>query len=490
MSHKIFHKTGSHKLYSFKGIILLFVVLTAASYLFSIGVIGSYIVVATLIAVVIILMIVKQPKIGLNIALVMSFLISGISRITNLPVGLSIDILMALIWIIMTLKSYGGLDWKPMKNTLTYCLGAWFVYCALQLLNPFATSFLAWFYAVRGLALYSIAIVPLLFLLLNKKSDLKNFITIWFLFSITLGLYGAKQFLVGVFHFEQVWLDTTGHVTHVLWGKFTRMFSFLSDANQFGSSQAHVATVAIILAIGEKKIFRKILYILTSFVCFYGMFISGTRGAIIVPIVGLGCYLLLSKNFKILSIGSAVGASLLYLLIFTHVLHGVEPVRRMRTAFSAQEDESFNVRLENRKNLALFMSDKPFGGGIGSAGVWGQRFSPNNFLSNFETDGHYVRIHAETGIIGLSLYYILYGFIILKMVLISWKLKNPKLKNIITAFTCGIISVMIVNYGAAVIIGLPTSLLTMWCMAFVFMSPKWDKKEDIQKQQKNEPSLS
>lgn len=473
----IFHKTGSHKIYSTKALLIGLVGIICTSYIFSKGLKGPIAALGLLVAIIVCTTIIKKPKIGLNIALLMSFLISGLSRISNLPFGLSIDFIMALIWLAIIFKSYNGYDWSPMKNLLTYCLGIWFIYCSLQLLNPFAVSFLAWFYAVRGLAMYSITIVPLLFLIMRKENDYQNFLYIWFAFSVALGLYGAKQFLVGVFHFEQVWLDTTGHVTHVLWGKFTRMFSFLSDANQFGSSQAHVATVAAIIAIGEKKLLRKIMFVITALICFYGMFISGTRGAIIVPIVGFGSYLLLSKNFKVLSLGTIIGATLLYMLIFTHVLHGVEQVRRMRTAFNAEEDASFNVRIENRENLAIFMSDKPFGGGIGSAGVWGQRFSPNNFLSNFETDGHYVRIHAETGIIGLTLYYILYALIILKMVLISWKLKNPKLKNIMTAFTCGLISVMVVNYGAAVTIGLPTSLVTMWCMAFVFMSPKWDKKE-------------
>lgn len=298
---------------------------------------------------------------------------------------------------------------------------------------------------------------------------------IWFSFSAFLGLYGAKQYLIGVFAFEQAWLDGGGHVTHVLWGRFTRMFSFLSDANQFGCSQAHVGTVAIILASSTKKIGLRLAYGIAGLVCFYGMFISGTRGAIVIPIISFGVYLLLSKNFKVVMIGTAVGSIALYILVFTHIGHGIEPIRRMRTAFNATEDASFLVRVENRERLDRYLSDKPFGGGIGSAGVWGQRFSPSHFLAHFETDGHYVRIKAETGPVGLYLYIVLHLIIIGKMLKISWDLKNRKLRAEMGGLTAGIIGLMAANYSAAVTIGLPTSTLVYCSMAFVFMSPYWDK---------------
>ncbi|NQY68114.1 MAG: O-antigen ligase family protein, partial [Flavobacteriales bacterium] len=357
------------------------------------------------------------------------------------------------------------------------CVAVWMLYCFLELFNPLAPSILAWLYAVRGLALYGILLVPLIFLIYNKQKDCQTFIDIWFTASILLGLYGAKQFWFGLFAFEQAWLDDGGAVTHVLWGVFTRMFSFSSDANQFGSSQAHVMMIAIIFSI-EDNSKRKWFYYITAAVSCYGMFISGTRGAIIIPIIGLAIYLVLSRNYRVLLLGSFVGGLLLYLLVFTFVLHSVEPIRRMRTAFSATKDESFNVRLENRANLDAFLSDKPFGGGIGSAGVWGKRFSPDNFLANFETDGQYVRIQAETGIVGLYLYYIIHLVMISNMLIIVWRLKTKKLRNIMSGFTCGVIALMVANYGAAVTVALPSSVIVLWSIAFVYMSPKWDRGEE------------
>lgn len=470
-----FKRTGSFRIYQDYKLVLVIAVAILFAFFASKNILAFSVIVGVFFCLYFINRLVKNPSVGMNIVLISSFLIAGFSRIVPLPFGLTVDVMVALLWLILFFKGFDEANWKIKNNLLTYSLGIWALFCFFQLFNPLASSTLAWFYAVRGLAFNSVLIVPLVFLLYNQKKNYNQFVHVWFAFSTLLGLYGAKQYLIGVFSFEQAWLDAGGHVTHVLWGRFTRMFSFLSDANQFGCSQAHVGTVAFILASSVKKNLLKATYLIVGLICFYGMFISGTRGAIVIPIISFGVYLFLSKNFKVILGGSIMGSVVLYLLVFTHVGHGIEPVRRMRTAFNATEDASFLVRIENRERLDRYLSDKPFGGGIGSAGVWGQRFSPSHFLAHFETDGHYVRIKAETGPIGLYLYVILHIIIIGKMLLICWNLKNKELKSGMGALTAGIIGLMAANYSAAVTIGLPTSTLVYCSMAFVFMSPFWDK---------------
>jgi cell division protein FtsW (lipid II flippase) len=186
--------------------------------------------------------------------------------------------------------------------------------------------------------------------------------------------------------------------------------------------------------------------------------------------------MILNRNIKIIILGIVVGGISFHILANTYVLQNVEAVRRMRTAFNATEDASFIVRIENRRILDEYMKDKPFGGGVGSAGVWGHRFSPDSFLAHFETDGHYVRIYAETGIVGLSIYLLLFVGLLIKMSWITWHMRNPKLKNICAAFTGGFAAIMAANYSAAVIIGLPTAAVICFHIAYVFMAEKWDNK--------------
>ena len=55
----------------------------------------------------------------------------------------------------------------------------------------------------------------------------------------------------------------------------------------------------------QKKLFYKLLFIFVGLFGIYGMVISGTRGALAVPIVGFMAYFVLSKNIKVLSVGFA-----------------------------------------------------------------------------------------------------------------------------------------------------------------------------------------
>ena len=474
-----FHETGSPTINRVGVLLVLVLVIGIFSYFAAQSIVALFGLLAIAGVIVFIVKLYKKPSLGMDFILISSFVIAGFTRIKALPFGLSTDIMMLLLWLILFIKGFYKGDFSAKNNVLSLGMLLWALYCIAELFNPLASSAMAWFYAVRGLAFNAAIMIPLVFLLKNKPSDFRQFINIWFAFSILLGLYGAKQYWLGVFGFEQSWLDNGGHVTHVLWGRFTRMFSFLSDANQFGCSQGHAGIAALIMIKAGRNWWEKLFYSVTAVVSFYGMFISGTRGAIVIPIISFGAYLVLSKNFKTMIAGGLLGGVAMYLLVFTYVGHGIEPVRRMRTAFQATEDASFQVRIENRKILDAYMSDKPFGGGIGSAGVWGQRFSPDHFLAHFETDGHYVRIHAETGKVGLYLYLIIHVLILMKMLWICWNLKNEYLKTAMSAITVGIIGLMAANYSAAVTIGLPTSTLVYWSMAFVFMAPKWDQNQQF-----------
>jgi hypothetical protein len=64
------------------------------------------------------------------------------------------------------------------------------------------------------------------------------------------------------------------------------------------------------------------------------MMISGTRGAMIVPMIGGLTYILLRKNFKALIIGGFVLAIVIPFLPY-FIGQSNSQIRRMRTAFSS-----------------------------------------------------------------------------------------------------------------------------------------------------------
>ena len=208
---------------------------------------------------------------------------------------------------------------------------------------------------------------------------------------------------------EQFWIDTIGGVTHVILGRL-RIFSFYSDAGQFGAAQAAGGVVGLLMATVVKGKRKRIFFLIMGVMGLWGMMLSGTRGAMIVPMIGGIVYIILQKNLRIIIVGGIFMAFVYVFFAHTYIGDSNYQVARMRTAFRPTTDASYIVRLETRIILGEYLKDKPIGGGIGSAGNWGQRFSPQGFLAQVATDSWYVQIWAETGIVGLFLHLCLFDF--------------------------------------------------------------------------------
>ena len=308
----------------------------------------------------------SYPKFGIIAILFMGFFANGLSRYIQIPWGLSVDGLLVLIYLALFFKGFRTrLKWSRARSGLTLVVSVWMFYVASQLINPEAVSLEAWFYAMRGLAMYQWMMIPLAFLLFNKPKDLRWFFIVWGILSVIGTLKGMQQFFFGVDPFEQRWLNEGGAQTHVLFGKL-RIFSFYSDAGQFGASQAHAAVVFGILTLHIKHNIRlRLFFAAVALAGLYGMVISGTRGAIAVPAIGGVFYLILRRNVAILSLGAVLGIAVYIFFAHTTIGQGNAEIRRMRTAFDPNE-ASLQVRLENQKKLKGYMVSRPFGGGVGS----------------------------------------------------------------------------------------------------------------------------
>jgi len=418
-----------------------------------------------------------KPEIAITTIFVLAFTAIGILRYLpgEIPLGLTIDGFLLLTYIALFIKSTKEtVPWEKAKSTLTLLALIWFLYSVFELVNPEAKSKVAWFYAMRGVSLYMLLLTPLVLILFDNMKSLKYFFVVWGVLSVLGSLKGAMQLIVGPDYAEQAWLNGGGALTHILFGKL-RVFSFYSDAGQFGAAQGHAGVVFLILYLGCKERKTKLFYLVVSLLGFWGMFMSGTRGAIAVPGAGFMVYFFLKKNFK-LTIAGIVLMALIYVFFkYTMLLNGNDQIRRMRTGFDPN-NKSLQVRHANQAILAIYLDSRPFGGGIGSAGNWGQRFTPNGFLANVPTDSWYVMIWAEQGIVGLYLhlailFYILFygGYVVL------FKLKNPKMINITQALVVGHAGIMLVSYGNGVLGQLPTSMLLYTSMAYIFAAERLDK---------------
>ena len=410
----------------------------------------------------------RYDKFSLYTVLILSFLLPILGRYapSSIPFGLSIDVILVLGILVLFIKDYKNLDLKRLKNPVFLLMTVWMLYIVLQIFNPLAYSFEAWFYSMRGIGLYQFLIFILLYLTFDGKKDLKPFVYTWIALSILGAFWGIKQHVFGVSRAEQRWLDEGGAVTHMLFGKL-RIFSYYYDAGTFGAAMGQISLICGILMISPyftKK--TRIIMGVLALLFFYSLMISGTRGALAVPAVGGVLYLILTKNLRILIPGLVVIALAFSFLKFTKIGQSNYEINRLRTSLDPN-NASLNTRVVNRERLTVYLEGKPFGGGLGTTGSWGNRFSPGTWLADFEPDGLYTRIRAETGIIGRNLYVGIWLVILGLGVRLVLRAKESKNKVIAMAFIAGYAGILMANYGNAVMSQFPVSTTTFFSLFFV-----------------------
>ena len=209
-----------------------------------------------------------------------------------------------------------------------------------------------------------------------------------------------------------------------------------------------------------------------ALLCFVGFGISGTRGALAVPAAGGMMYLIVSKNTQIFLLGLAVMVGSYCTLRYTSVASGVQQVQRMRTALDPEE-ASLQVRLQNQIFLGKNLADKPFGVGIGAAGYWGLRFTPNTIWANTATDSYYVRLWVEAGVAGLALHLFVLGYCLGGGAYRVWHTKDPVFRHQRAAFLCGYAGILLASYGNQVLSQFPTALIVYLSIP-VMLSNRWD----------------
>ena len=424
-----------------------------------------------------------KPKVGVLTFVIYCFFVTGISRyVPGIPYGLGMDGLLVLSLLAVFLGGFRKTDWSPAKNDLTLLSLAWFVINILELGNPYGGSPVGWFYGMRSATLYWTLVTPLAFMLLNRKKDLDRFL--WIVLGVSLlgALWGIRQYLFGVDPMEQRWLDNGAAKTHVLFGKL-RVFSFYSDAGQFGASQAHVGIVTMFLALGPFTMKRKLLYGAMGLAIIYGMLISGTRGALFVLFVAIAVYLFLTKNIRILVVGGIIGIGAFVILKYTTIGSGNAEIVRMRTALDPN-DLSFQERLKNQRILKDYLSTRPFGTGVGTIGNWGVKYNEHKFISQIPPDSLFVKVWAEYGIIGFLIWFGTQLYILGKSCGIIWSIRDPVLKQKLMALTAGSAGILLASYGNEVQNQMPSSAIVYMTWAFTFMAARWEAQEKILKTNK------
>lgn len=413
------------------------------------------------------------PRIGFIVFVIYCFMVPGLGRHIEGPqFGLGQDGLLLLTWLGVIFHRSGRYRFRHLNTDLVWLAVVWFAITVLEIVNPERPSIIGWFYEMRSATLYWILTVPLAFMLFNKKSDIDLFLKIIIIISVAGAFYGIKQLYLGTDGAENRWLEAGAKKTHLLFGKL-RVFSFYTEAGQFGASQAHIAILCIILGTGPYSTRLKMLFYTCGFILFYGMLISGTRGALFALVGGGLTFLILSGKIRILIIGSLIGGLFVGMLKFTSIGSGNAEIVRLRTSLDPN-DASLKVRLNNQAILRDFLATRPFGAGVGVLGMWGVKYNSGKFISTIPPDSLYVKVWAMYGIVGFVIWFGIMLYITGKCGGIIWKTRDPVMRNKLLAMLGGATGILLCSYGNEVLNQMPSSTIVYISWVFIWLSPRWD----------------
>jgi O-antigen ligase len=389
-----------------------------------------------------------------------------------LPYDLLIIIFIVILWIV-AISNTPKDHWKAINTDLFKLLLIWFIISVFELLNPGA-NIMGALSEIKSTALYPFLLVPLGFLLFRQNRQLDIFLIIIVSLSTLAALNGIKQLYIRPSRGEQMFLDGGAYATHILWGKL-RVFSFYSEAGQFGASQAAIGITTIVLAFGPFKKKIRIIFFICALLMFYGMLISGTRGALFALLIGGFTAIILLKNVKSIIWGGVILIGLFCFLKFTHIGNQNYQIYRLRSAVNP-EDASFNVRLNTQRALKEYMSSRPFGGGLGVLG-FNARYNMGQYLADVQPDSYFVKVWAMYGIVGFTIWICIMVYILGKCCGIAWRIEDKALKVKIVALTSGYAGILFCSYGNEVINNMPSSFVVYFSWVLIFISPELGKSD-------------
>lgn len=423
---------------------------------------------------------INKPAILLGITFIVNYIIMGINRYYSIPIAITniFDLLYGIMLALILLKQLqNNLNFKKILNVYTGITLIWLSYCIINIGNGITGELYmeAWLRILRPWALYPIFTCIILSVHCNHYTFIHYFFVLWGIMTLLAAAKGYWQKNRGFDSTELAWLWTYGARTHFIHSGI-RYFSFFSDAAAFGASMGFSSVTFILTFFYTKNLYLKLFYLIVSMAGFYGLLISGTRSAIAVPIAGLFFFLFLSKSWKICIIAGLLLFGGVGMLKYTNIGNDNRLIKRMRTAFDTQ-DQSMQVRFENQKALKAYMSEMPFGIGMG---VENGVLPPQNkyyFVSICPADSSLIDVWKQMGVVGLCVFLCMHVILFITgSYILLFKIRNPEIRGPLTGMLCGCAGVLVASYANMVYFGFPNGILIYSCFTFVFLGPYLDKQ--------------
>lgn len=415
--------------------------------------------------------------------IIVNFFIMWRGRI-SIPVPASLpNELIELILIALAIIDLKDAKFERCGNIMFFSLLIWCGFCTLELLNDTCDIGIdvgAWYTAARLMSFQLMYAFIVFTLYISNPKRLNQYLLVWGALALFAVFWVWKQKNIGFTDKESAWIHGPGSRTHILQsGTLIRYMSFYNDAACYGIGISSAAVAFIIFGITSKIKKYKYFFLITGFACLWGMFPSGTRTATACFIAGIMAYIFLSKSFKIAVPVTIIFGIFVFILAFTTIGNGNQQIRRMRSTFD-KNDKSAQARAINQEAMKKYMAEAPWG--IGLAAGAGKVPANNKyaFMSTVPPDSEYVFIWVHTGIIGITIFLISTGLMLLGASwIVLFKLKSSSLRGIGAGFTCAMVAMQLGGYGNQILMQFPNGLIAYGGLTLVYILP-WIEPEWIE----------
>jgi putative inorganic carbon (hco3(-)) transporter len=416
---------------------------------------------------------IAYPKFGIIVLLIMSYMLFMLLQFgVDGPIGTIMDGLQVVLVLGMLIKIKKEKNWALFKSPITTVALIWLCYNLIELINPNAGSRLAWLYTVRPVAIITLTYFVFMYSINSVKYIRVIFIT-WIILTIIGAAYAFKQEYIGFNNHELQYLNTPGIANLLFINGHWRKFSIFSDPVAFAYNMVMPSIFCICMLTLDMKPWKKV--VLGCLIGFFldAMLFSGTRGANVLIPAALFLFAILKYNKKVLLM---TGLAALFLIFLITIPTSNQNLQRFQTAFKPSTDDSYNLRKMNQKKIQPYIVSHPLGGGLGSTGEWGKRFTPGSYLANFPPDSGYIRVAVEDGWLGL-LVFCVFMFVIIKTGINNYYLiENKELKAYCLAMTLIIFAYNLANFPQEALVQFPSNILFFLEAALINITLRLDIK--------------
>ncbi len=245
--------------------------------------------------------------------------------------------------------------------------------------------------------------------------------------AILIGVHGVYQFITKA-PIDPAWLDLGEHVR-------TRVFSVLTSPNELGSYMALMIPLLVGLFLYETNRLRKLFYGVGTLFCFATQLFTFDRGSLLS--LALAVFVVAILFQRKLLIFLAILAVVAYFIPSIHHRFAdlLSPIYFMKAAQGGRIARWLTA-FDNMSSNPLF--------GIGLGRYGGQVAS--DFHLGIYSDGFYMKILGESGIIGLVLYLSLHIVLLREIVHKAVRLIEGRSKYVVLGGITGLLAVAVHNF--------------------------------------------